>query len=135
VLIENTLYNYELGNKYVRLAFLILILLISGCGDLSIGRDIALEEKVLQITKDSEVEVVKMMNLSVAITIFGDEAFRLSDKDRNVLAHEIGNVILHNSSTTESIILIFIKEGHNTMTASYTWENADGQLKPLKSES
>jgi len=109
--------------------------LVCGCGDFSVGRDSALEDKVLQLTKNSEAEVVKMMSFSVAITVFGDEAFKLSDQDRYVLAHEIGNVVLNNSSSTETIILIFIRDGHDTMTASYSWENVNGRLKPLKPDS
>lgn len=114
---------------------LLIILLIFGCGDFSMERDNALEAKISEITTNSKVEVMKMMTLTVAITVFGDEAFKLNDQDRDALANKIGNVALKNSNSTETVMLIFLKDGNGTMTASYTWENVNGQLKPLKPSS
>lgn len=118
----------------IRITTLLISLILVGCGDLLPKQDTQLEAKISRVLRNSEVQAMKVMDLTIMVTILGKEVFELDNTERDKVALEIGYIALKSSKTVETIVVTFMRGGNGSLTAFYTWENKDGKLKPLEQE-
>jgi len=117
----------------IRITILTFVLILTGCDGLIPERDKDLETKVAKILPNSEIQALKIMDISSTITITGKEIFELDSSKRDEIALEIGNIAISEYKTVETVLLTLIEGGNGALIASYTWQNVDGKLVPIES--
>lgn len=110
---------------------LFLIFLLSACDYLIPKSDPALAEEIKTLTGEQEVNVQIVMEHTFVVNVIGEKIFNLDNNERDQLAKKVALHVFDKNKDAESIIVMAIKLGESNLTATYTWEVVDGQLKPV----